>query len=228
MTTPIGWIICILGALFYCYEYLLRIAPAAMVTPLMQTFSIDATSFGLLASLYYLIYTPMQTFSGVAHDIYGPRRVLTFAVFICALGSLVFGLADSLHAASLGRLFLGFGSAFAFVGALKLASIWLPPNRFALFVGAITALAMAGSVFGNILMVSFVAHVGWRQTYFIGLGIGLLLSLFIWLIVRDNPQAKHKNTVGSTTISYKETLQGLRIIVKSPQMWIVSASNRCG
>ena len=83
----IAWVICALGALFYCYEYLLRIAPAVMVTPLMQTFNLHAESFGALISLYYLAYTPMQAIVGVAHDVYGPRRVLTFAVLMCLLGS---------------------------------------------------------------------------------------------------------------------------------------------
>ncbi len=218
----IGWIICILGALFYSYEYLLRIAPAAMVTPLMQSFNLHAESLGALVSLYYLAYTPMQAVVGVVHDLYGPRRVLIFAVLVCLLGSLLFGIANSLIMASIARILLGFGSAFAFVGALKLASVWLPSNRFAFFVGAVTALGMLGGMFGNILMTSFVDTVGWRESYLIGGMSGLLLLGLIALIIKDQPPqlngtAENKDV---KTLGYKQTLQGLLQIMKSKQMWI--------
>lgn len=223
VATRLGWTICILGAVFYCYEYLLRIAPAAMVSELRETFHLDATAFGGLIALYYLVYTPMQAVVGLTHDIYGPRRVLTFAVLNCMLGSLLFGIAgDSSHIAAAGRLLMGFGSAFAFVGALKLASVWLPANRFALFVGSITALGMAGGMFGNIFMSVFVTHVGWQQTYFIGAGSGIVLLILIWMIVKDNPVNARIHHI-KPQLSFRNTFQGLMRIFKSRQMWVTGA-----
>jgi MFS family permease len=219
ITTKLGWTICLLGAAFYCYEYLLRIAPAVMVPQLQAAFQLNATSFGSLIALYYLIYTPIQTVVGLTHDLYGPKRVLTCAVFICLLGSLLFGLSHSAHIAALGRLLMGFGSAFAFVGALKLAATWLPSNRFALFAGSITALAMLGGMFGNILMSTLVATVSWQETYFWGAGIGALLMVLIWFVVKDQPNHL-KSYSGKARLSYRDTFRGLRIIFKSPQMWI--------
>jgi MFS family permease len=219
VATKLGWTICILGALFYCYEYLLRIAPAAMVPELRDAFHLDATAFGSLIALYYLVYTPMQTVVGLAHDLYGPKRVLTFAIFACMVGSLVFGLAHSAEMAALGRLLMGFGSAFAFVGALKLAAVWLPNNRFALFTGAITALGMVGGMFGNIFMSTFVTHVGWKQTYFVGAGTGILLFILLWTIVKDTPPHAEQQAARSQ-IGYRETFRGLTTIFKSPQMWV--------
>jgi MFS family permease len=218
----IAWVICVLGALFYCYEYLLRIAPAVMITPLMQTFNLHAESFGALISLYYLAYTPMQAIVGVAHDVYGPRRVLTFAVLMCLLGSFLFGIADSILIASIARLLLGFGSAFAFVGALKLASIWLPSNRFAFFVGAVTALGMLGGMFGNVVMSAFVANVGWRESYLIGGVTGILLLALIWLVIKDQPpqSAQSSNAHSASSLSYQHMLKGIVTIMKSPQMWV--------
>jgi len=43
------------------------------------------------------------------------------------------------------------GSAFAFVGVLKLASLWLPPSRFAFIAGLATSLGMVGAMVGDIL-----------------------------------------------------------------------------
>src|SRR5262245_9308234 len=114
------WVICGLGALFYCYEYLLRIAPSVMMVDLMQAYQINATVFGNLAAFYYYAYTPVQLPVGVLMDHYGPRRLLTFACLACALGSYLFAHASYISMAQFGRFLVGFGSAFAFVGVLKL------------------------------------------------------------------------------------------------------------
>ncbi len=37
-----AWLICIVGALFYCYEYFIRIAPSVMSADIMRTFHLDA------------------------------------------------------------------------------------------------------------------------------------------------------------------------------------------
>jgi len=224
--TRLGWIICTLGALFYCYEYLLRIAPAAMVTQLMQTFNLHAETFGALVSLYYLAYTPLQAFVGVAHDLYGPRRVLTFATVLCIVGSLLFGIAETPLAASLARLLMGAGSAFAFVGALKLAAVWLPSNRFAMFAGLITTLGMVGGLFGNIGMSVFVEHVGWRETYFIGAGAGVVLGILIWYVIKDRSDgkdAKKGQVVIVDRVGYKEAFLGIIQIIKNRQVWLAGA-----
>ena len=117
------WVICGLGALFYCYEYLLRISPSVMMSDLMQAYHINATVFGNLAAFYYYAYTPMQLPVGILMDRYGPRRLLTFACLACALGSYLFAHAFHIELAQIGRFMVGFGSAFAFVGVLKLATI---------------------------------------------------------------------------------------------------------
>ena len=106
-TVFLGWVICILGAIFYCYEYILRIEPSVMVPELMRQFSLSAEHFGALTALYYFAYTPMQIAVGMLTDIFGPRRMLTFAVLVCALGSVMFGYTQIVFVAAVGRFFFG-------------------------------------------------------------------------------------------------------------------------
>ena len=124
--TLIGWLICGLGAIFYSYEYLLRIAPSVMEHSLRTHFDLSATGFGFLSSIYYFAYVPMQLPVGVLLDRYGPQRLLTFACFICVAGTFLFTSTNIYWIASLCRFLMCFGSAFAFVGLLKLATIRLP------------------------------------------------------------------------------------------------------
>jgi MFS family permease len=216
-TELIGWLICGLGAIFYCYEYLLRIQPSVIVPELMRHFHISADRFSAVISLYYLAYTPMQAVVGVITDLYGPRYILTFAVFICTVGSIFFGISNSLYMASIGRFLIGFGSAFAFVSALKLASIWLPLNRFALFAGLVTALGMIGGMVGDIGLTHLVASIGWRQTIYAGAILGAILIPIMWLVIRDQKTTDQRMP---RKISYNETFSGLLVIIRNPQVWI--------
>ena len=88
--SKLGWFICALGALFYAYEYLLRIAPSAMEDALRLHFNLTATGFGFLSAVYYYAYVPMQLPVGILMDRYGPKRLLTFACFLCVIGTYMF------------------------------------------------------------------------------------------------------------------------------------------
>ena len=161
----LAWVICLLAALFYCYEYLLRISPNVMLPELMRAFNVpSADGVAALVGYYYYAYTPMQIPVGLLLDQYGPRRVLTFATLCCAIGAVLFATTTNYAVAAMARFFIGFGSAFAFVGVLKVASIWLPPNRFAFISGFTTALGMLGGMFGNWTMNKMVATMGWDGT----------------------------------------------------------------
>lgn len=219
--TTIGWVICGLAAVFYCYEYLLRIEPSVMVSELMRQFNLSADRFSAIISLYYLAYTPMQAVVGVITDIYGPRYILTFAVFVCALGSFFFGIADNIYIASIGRFLVGLGSAFAFVSALKLASIWLPLNRFALFAGLVTALGMIGGMAADIGLTHLVATIGWKSTIHISTIVGVILLPIIWIIIRDKKSQSRGQPSVKQQIAYRETFTGLLVILRNPQVWIV-------
>ncbi|MCS5712094.1 MFS transporter [Candidatus Berkiella aquae] len=221
------WIICGLAAAFYCYEYLLRITPGLMVPELQRAFSIngqylDATLIGHLSAFYYYSYTPMQLPVGLFMDRYGPRRVLTLAVICCALGTAFFGMTHTWWVAAFGRFWIGFGSAFAFVGVMKLASTWLPPNRFALVSGLATTLGMVGAMIGGVLLTDLIQNMGWRETIIYSSYAGFILVPIIWFIVRDAPSSSQETVDNSSKqkISYKHLWKEIVVALKNSQIWI--------
>ncbi|MBN2689433.1 MAG: MFS transporter [Gammaproteobacteria bacterium] len=216
----LGWGICLLGALFYCYEYLLRIEPSIMVPQLMHQFHATAAVLGVLAAFYYYAYTPMQLLVGMLIDTFGVRVIITVAVLLCATGSLIFSTAHLIYFAAIGRFLIGFGSAFAFVAVLKLAAVWLPKHHFALFTGFATALGMLGAMVGDVELTHLVRTIGWKLTLNVGTVLGFVLVPIIWLVVRNKPRTNAQNDV-AVNANYKETILGLWEIIKNPQMWII-------
>jgi len=212
----IGWLICIIGAVFYWYEYLLRIVPSVMVNELMGMFNITASGFGMLTALYYYAYTPMQLTAGVLIDRFGTRIMIGIAIISCVLGSFLFGLTSNIFIAGIARFMIGFGSSFAFVGVLALAAEWLPKEHFAIFIGISTSLGMLAGMTGDIVLTSLMHTIGWKNILILATIIGAILIPLIFIFVHDTPNAKHSTRLDLT---FRETFSGLKQIIKNPQMW---------
>jgi len=224
--TTTAVVMCALGAIFYCYEYYLRVAPSVMREELKGAFLLNEASFGYLAfSCYYFAYIIMQIPVGTMTDRFGPRRILTFACFLCAFGTYLFATTSQVWVAEIGRFLVGFGSAFAYVGALKLSNIWLPRKYFAFMAGFCTALGMLGAMSGSITMSYLVGLMGWRPTLYYSVIIGFVLMLILWLVLRDtNKGVNIANSPSYKTAEIEEAVhqqfECLKEIMKSPQMWI--------
>lgn len=208
----------IMGAIFYCYEYLLRVSPSVMSTDLMRHYHIDAFKFSHLNAFYYYIYAPMQIPVGLLMDKYGPRRLLSLAAFCCSFGTYLYVCTDNIMIAELGRFLVGFGSSFAYVGTLKLASMWLPANRFGLVSGVCMALGMCGAVMGDIILTSLVHRDGWQAASYHSVYIGFIIMAALMLIVRDQPKNTAMKTHQATT-SFRELLKSLKELLHIKDIW---------
>ncbi|MFA5960756.1 MAG: MFS transporter [Tatlockia sp.] len=218
-----GSVVCAVGAFFYCYEFILRIIPGALQSELSAAFGyISATTFGQLSAFYYFAYSPMQMPVGMLMDRFGPRRLLTFACLCCTLGSLMFADTSSMLIAGSGRFLVGFGSAFAFVGVLSLALHWLPRRYFSLVAGLITTLGMLGLVYGEVKITDVAVTMGWHHVLTMMVNIGAILSVIIFLIVRDGPEgyAPHKQPL-------PEFFSNVWSVLASPQIWLIGFVGAC-
>ena len=211
-----AWAVWTLAALFFFGEYFARVAPSVMVTDLMRDFNVHALSLGALSAAFYYAYVGMQLPVGALMDRFGPRRLLTIMAALCGVSCLVFAHTHSISAAAGGRFFMGFSAAFAFVGALKLASIWFPPERFGFMAGFTQALGMLGAAMGEGPVSVLVSNFGWRHTME-GIGVILvILGVLIGCIVRDHPSGEKTHR----SMSAEPILNSLYIVIKNPQTWI--------
>jgi MFS family permease len=216
------WIVWLLGCVFYFYEFLLQVSPSVMGTELMRDFSITGQTLGVLSGFYYYSYTPMQLPCGILMDRFGPHRMLTLATVICALSTLAFSMTDNLFTAFMARLMIGFGSAFAAVGTMKLASNWFSTKRFALLTGLMVTIGMLGAIGGEAPLALLVDHYGWRQSMFVIGIVGLFLAFFIFVIVRDQPVQSSASSGDSDVSEQVSMLRSLLVLVRNKQLWLVA------
>ncbi len=190
-----AWLIWLFSALFYCYQFVLRVSPNVMTDDLMRDFSIDASSLSVLIAFYYYAYAGMQLPLGVTMDLFGPRRILTVAGFICALACFVMATATSPAWVALARFMTGLGSACVFLGACKLATLWFRPKQLGLVIGLTFALGTIGAALIAPLEI-LISYTGWRYALNILGVIGGIIGLCILIVTKDAPP-------GQKTAPYK-------------------------
>lgn len=216
------WIVWGLAAGFFFIEYFARVGPGVMVDELMHDFNVLAFALGSLSAFFYYAYVGMQIPVGMLVDRFSPRWLLTSMTLLCALACVLFAMAHNVHIASLARLLMGFGSAFAFVTALKLASMWFPPHRFGLIAGLTQALGMLGAAVGQAPMAYSVSVIGWRATMWVIAVLFVLLAIAIVLLVRERPKTAYSQTMGhhvTKLSSTRDVLSGLGTVLRNPQTW---------
>lgn len=211
---------CILAALFYCYEYYLRVAPAIMRPELMQAFNLSDAGLGALVAYYYHAYVPLQLPVGVMMDRWGAKKVLVAACFLCAVGTFMFAGTTDLILAKFGRFLVGFGSAFAYVGVLKIADSWLPSKYFAIVAGIATTLGMAGAMSGEIIMSKLVIFCGWRNTLYYASFAGLILTLLLMLFLKNRPKSKIENAPVIPPRNEIGLIDGIKKVAFRKAVWV--------
>lgn len=221
----LAWVIFATGVLYYCFAYLLRVYPSIMELQLRSYFHITAGGFGLMTSFYYFAYAPMQLPVGMSVDRIGPRRSLIFACLISTIGVFTFAYFKTFSIALVGRFMVGFGAAFAYVTALKLASVWLPRQYFATATGLVTGCGMVAAIFTDMYLTHAVSFRGFKFALYFPLGVGLVLIFLIILLIRDKP-AKLSDSIDASdeeqhALNFKQLKDYLAVMVKSRQMWFI-------
>ena len=182
-----GWIFWGFAAVFFLYEFFVRVMPSVILSDLAV--ELDATPVALSSALavYLWVYAPMQLLVGGLFDRFGTKFLIVGASAICGAGCLIFAWGDSLTAVAISRGMAGFGSAFAFVGAVYIATVWFPPSRLALIVGITTAVGILGEVIGQTPMVNAVKDFGWRNVVLTVGWAGIAYAVVLWFVIPRRP-----------------------------------------
>jgi sugar phosphate permease len=181
------WTAFAIVGLAYVLSFFHRFAPAAISADLQQAFDASGTELGGLAATYFYVYMVTQIPTGILVDTLGPRRVVALGGLIAGIGSLFFGMADTLALASTGRLLVGLGVSVTFIALLKLNAAWFHDRHFATMTGATILLGNAGSLLAAAPLAWVLTYMSWRSV-FEAVGVfSLLLAALAWWLVREHP-----------------------------------------
>lgn len=214
--TRMAWTVWTVTTAFVLLQFFLQLSSGELIDGLMKSFALTAFGGGILASSYYYIYVFLQIPSGMLIDRYGPRGILSAGALTVCIGSMLFSIAKTVILALLGRVLMGIGAAFAFVGCLNLIAMWFPARRFAFMTAIVETAGMFGAITGNLWIANFIHQVGWRDCIEVAALFSAILSLLLFFIVRDNARKKKTSTSRNTT----SLRDGLNSVVRNPAMWL--------
>lgn len=216
-----AWLIWSCAALFFGYQFALRVSPSVMADELMLTFGLEAHVLGLLMAFYYNAYATFQIPAGSLLDRFGPRKMLICALTSCLLGCFLFGSAESIFWAAAGRLFIGAGSAFGFLSCLKIATTWFTPQRLPFVLGVSVCFGTFGAISGSAPLSLLVTAVGWRSTIWWLASGGVLLLGLIFLFVKEAPPIAQERSFSQQEESPPFWKSILMIATRS-QTWLIA------
>ena len=213
-----AWVICLIVTLNYSYDFFIRAAPGVMAESLKEAFKINSAQIGWLSSAYFISYTIAQIPAGIILDKYNRKFAIGIATLVCVLGNYLFSATNYYEVAFLGRILMGVGSAFGFIGTAKMAAMWLPKRFFAGFMCFTGVVGVLGGLITDTLLSTLVKNLGWQQGNMIFTYFGVIVLLLIIVFVKDN-----KKFIEHFTISKKSSLlDSLHIVMKNfanPKFW---------
>ena len=190
------WIVFWTLAIAYFFVYFHRVSTAIVAPELSEEFAISGSLLGVLASAYFYPYTLMQIPVGLLSDSLGPRKTVTIFLIIASVGAILFGLSTQIKIAIFSRILVGLGVSAIFVSTLKILAEWFKPEEFATASGILMGVGGVGWLSASAPLAILTEWFGWRFTFVL---IGLLtfvISILVWLLVRDAPkyrEIKNKN-----------------------------------
>lgn len=215
------WAIWLCGALFYFYQFILRLSMSVMTDHLMSAFTVQACALGIVTSIYYWAYSSMQVPVGMMIDRFGPRRLVTGAVIVCVLGTGLFAMSSTIFVAGCGRFLMGIGSAFAYVGTLKIATLWFPRDYVGRVVGFTMVFGTLGGVCGGAPLAYVMDHMNWRQAMGLIALWGLALAAIVWIVVRDRPRQLGYSEEKNVSYVSHHFWDGFFYVMRSKQIWLI-------
>lgn len=181
------WLIFSIMALCYVVVYFHRLSPAVVAIDLQTAFHTSGGFMGLMASAYFYPYALMQFPAGLMSDSLGPRKTVTVFLLLASVGSIAFGLSQTVEQAVASRILVGLGVSMVFIPTMKILSQWFRVGEFAFMVAILNTMGGMGALTAATPLALMTTSFGWRVSFeLIGI-ITLFMGLMVWVFVRNRP-----------------------------------------
>ncbi len=205
----LAWLFCLI---FYSLEYASRSSPSVMVPELGKAFSITAVGVTALLGTYYYTYSLTSLVAGAMLDWVGAKLAVPIGLLLFGVGCVLFTVPD-ITAGYSARLLQGAGSAFAFTGAVYLATHGLPAKWLGTAIGTTQCLGMVGGFAGQFAVGPLLTRgLRWQAVWlFLGIG-GLAIGVLLYAVT---PRGAAGNT--SREGAMQAFLSPYRTVFGNPQ-----------
>ncbi len=206
-------------ALFYFYQYVLRVAPGIMVEDIRATFLINAEEFATLGALSLFAYGMLQIPFGIIVDAIGVKRMCIFAMTILIIGAIMMSITESFKILQISRFIIGIGSGAAFLCTIKFIADHIPRGGRGLLMGATLTLGICGPILFSQIFKVLDGVITWQQIVLMISGLGIVILALIAYMIQGSPGSDMEFW---TNVTYYEHLQHIIRILSDKRVIIFS------
>ena len=186
----IRWWIIGLIAVATVINYIDRTSLAVMWPAIAQDAKLSKDDYATIVSAFMVFYALGQAVSGRIFDRIGTRLGFVLSVAVWSVACAGHGIVRSFGGLAGARGLLGLSEAGNWPGATKAVAEWFPRRERAFAQGIFNAGASLGAVISAPVIALLFGLFGWRATFVVVGGLGLLWILPWWILARATPD-KH-------------------------------------
>jgi len=177
-------------AFFISFYVWFNMAPLA-TTMIKETGWLMAKELKVLAICNVALTIPARLLVGMAQDKWGPRRVFSILMVLCAIPALFFAFGNSFMQLLISRLVLSSIGA-SFVVGIHMTALWFKPRDIGFAEGFYAGWGNFGSAgaamtIPTLALTFFGGANGWRYSIATSGVIMLLYGIFYWFAITDGP-----------------------------------------
>ncbi|MDO8541550.1 MAG: MFS transporter [Opitutaceae bacterium] len=171
--------------------YVDRVCISTAKVPIVAELGLTDAQFGWVLSAFAFGYALLQAPAGALADRYGARRILAMVVTFWSIFTGLTAAAWSFASMLVVRFLFGAGEAGAFPGMARAVYSWIPVNERGLVKGINFSASRLGAALTMPLLPWMIAQLGWKASFIVLMGIGVIWAVGWWLWFRDEP-AEHR------------------------------------
>ena len=211
----------IIGMLFVCWVvgFLDKTAINIAIIPISEEFGLTPDHQGMIISAFFLAYSMTQLIGGYLVDRLGSRRVLSSAVAVWSLGTVVSGAVTSAVGLAAARAVTGAGEAIFPAGGSVAITENFEKTQMARAKSVLQSGASVGFALGSIVITSLIAFYSWRLMFFALGAVGLVLAIMLYWVMPPRSDTLVAKDAGAK-ISEKQRIAGL---LKNTLTWKIAS-----
>ncbi|MBP2639200.1 MAG: sauU 4 [Firmicutes bacterium] len=167
-----------------------RMIISTAIPYMAKDLGLSPVQMGAAMSAFFIGYTTLQIPGGILVHKFGPRKIMlwgiawwtAFTVFTGAIGSFVSMI--------IVRALFGAGEGVFPAAAFQTLANWFPKKERGTAVSIMTSCSAWGPALAPIIAALIISAYGWRETFYFMALPGIVLIIWIWYSLTDDPAQK--------------------------------------
>lgn len=192
------------------------------VVQISDEFQLNASSHGLILSVFFLGYALMQIPGGWLSDRFGEKMILFISIAAFSIFTGLTGIAWSITSLLVLRFVFGLAEGSFFPSASKMISTSVGENKrssaMSIFLSALTVAGLLAPLLATTMLV----QIGWRMMFMIIGFCGLAIAVVYWFAFKPKFTSIRRESIDSATTKVQKEVQVkgiLKGLLRTPLVW---------